>query len=414
MAQKLVLTIVLILSSLIHSDISLAATASESQEMEAKTNFVLKELFPTAIFGDSQKTETKTNLIPVTASATVNASESKKAEIKKNVLILCYHQFHVGTYKDTATSAANAYSVSVTNFKRQLEQIKKENYTVIPINDYIDYLAGKKDIPERSVIITIDDGYKSAYTYAYPLLKSYKYPFTVYVYSNWINTGTSSMTWDEIKDMEKSGLATIGSHSRSHPYFTKPAIVDSPKYKEILRDEIYNSKIIIEKELGHKITTFAYPYGAYNEDAILEVIKAGYNAAVSVKSGINDSSRDEWTMNRMIIRSDTTLSKFIAILNHYPIGIDYALLTPYDGQIIQSASFSLSMNITNYQVLSNTPKFYINGVDHTHQLDLSKVNNGIITGSISGYKKGYNMITILSNDKATGGFREASWSFFAK
>ncbi len=410
MAKKLALTIVLLLFSLIHSDLSLAATASQSQEMEAKTNFVLKELFPTSIFGENQRTD----LVPVAASSTVSASESKKAEIKKNVLILCYHQFHVGEYKDQASAMANAYSISVANFKRQLDEIKRENFTVITIDDYIDYLAGKKDIPEKSVIITIDDGYKSAYTYAYPLLKSYKYPFTIYVYSNWINAGTISMTWDEIKEMEKSGLVTVGSHSRSHPYLTKPAITNSPKYKEILRDEIFNSKIIIEKELGHPITTFAYPYGAYNEDAILEVIKAGYNAAVSVKSGINDSSRDEWSMNRVIIRNDTGFHTFIALLNHYPIELNYALLSPYDGQTVQSASFSLSMNITNYQALSNTPKFYINGVDHTYQLDLSKLNNGIITGSISGYKKGYNMITILSNDKATGGYRQASWSFFAK
>ena len=413
MTKKLVLTAVLLFSSLFYSDISMAATASESQEMEAKTDFVLKELFPTSIFGENKKTETQ-GLAPVAASATMTASESKKAEIKKNVLILCYHQFHVGTYKDASTSAANAYSISVADFKRQLDEIKKEGCTVISMDDYIDHLAGKKDIPEKSVIITIDDGYLSAYKYAYPLLKAYKYPSTFYVYSNWVGATKSSMTWDNVKEMDKSGFVTIGSHSRSHPYLTKPAITNSPKYKEILRDEIYNSKVIIEKELGHPITTFAYPYGTYNEDAILEVIKAGYSAAVSVKSGINNSSRDEWSMNRIIIRNDTGFRTFIALLNHYPIELDYALLTPYDGQTVQSASFSLSMNITNYQALSNTPKFYINGVDHTHQLDLSKINNGIITGSISGYKKGYNMITILSNDKATGGFREASWSFFAK
>ncbi len=340
--------------------------------------------------------------------------EASKSNSEKNVVILCYHQFHVKKLLDASASLDNAYTISIEDFRAQMDEIKREGYTVIPINDYLDYLAGKKDIPDKSVVITIDDGYLSVYKYAYPLLKSYKYPFTIYVYSDWIGATKLSMTWDVIREMDKSGIVTVGSHTRRHPYMTKPSFVHSPKYKEMIHDEVYNSKVAIEKEIGHPITTLAYPYGAYNEDVILEVIKSGYLAAVSVNSGSTNKNRNEWALNRMIVRNDTNMGMFISMLRNMPIDVDYTLLTPYDGQAVEAASVSFNARILNPDVISHPIHIYINGVDHTSELDLSKLNNGIITGSVTNYKKGYNMITIFSHDKATGCFREASWSFFSK
>lgn len=166
--------------------------------------------------------------------------------------------------------------------------------------------------------------------------------------------------------------------------------------------------------MGHSITTFAYPYGAYNEDTILEVIRSGYMAAVGVNSGVNDKTRNEWALNRMIVRHDTGINGFMAMLHNKPIGVDYSLLHPYDGQAVAAASCPLKVKIHNPDEITNVVYLFINGADHTKEIDLSKLNNGIITGSISGYKKGFNMITVLSRDKVSGSLREVSWSFFSK
>lgn len=161
----------------------------------------------------------------------VSVPVSQAAETEKNVVILCYHQFTLGQSAYTPGKLDNSYSISVKDFQAQMEAIRKEGYTVIPIDDYLAYLADKKDIPDKSVIITIDDGYRSFYNYAYPILKVFKYPATVYVYTNWIGSGKSAMSWDDVRELDKSGLITIGSHSRRHPFMTKSHLSNLPTIK---------------------------------------------------------------------------------------------------------------------------------------------------------------------------------------
>ena len=124
--------------------------------------------------------------------------------------------------------------------------------------------------PKNRVLITFDDGWKSVYTDAFPILKEFGYPFTLFLYKNYVDGGGKALTTPMIQEMIKAG-ATIGSHSVSHPY---PITVKSFRkkgpdaYDAFLRKEMGESKRFLESKFAVKVTTYSYPGGFFTEEMI--------------------------------------------------------------------------------------------------------------------------------------------------
>ena len=205
--------------------------------------------------------------VPVAPAFEVNKSSF--------VSLLLYHDF-------VERIPRNEMTVSVPVFRAQLQALKDAGIPVIPMSDALAWKRGEKNIPDECVVITLDDGWVGEHQLAFPILKEFGYPFTIYLYKKYVNSGGRSMTLAQIKEMLDYG-AELGSHSLSHkPLAMEKSKMDAEKYQHWLHDEIYESKKWLEDTFKVPCKTFAYPYGNKNEDIVQMTMDAGYEAAVTV------------------------------------------------------------------------------------------------------------------------------------
>ncbi|MGL4400479.1 MAG: polysaccharide deacetylase family protein, partial [Luteolibacter sp.] len=121
-------------------------------------------------------------------------------------------------YHDLAENLPEtAMRVHTSKFRKQMEAIRQSGVKVLTLDEFTAWKKGDSKIPENSVLITFDDGWKSVYTDAFPILKEFGFPFTIFLYKNYVDGGGKALTLPMIREMTKNG-ATIGSHSVSHPY----------------------------------------------------------------------------------------------------------------------------------------------------------------------------------------------------
>ena len=183
-----------------------------------------------------------------------------------------------------------ALTITVAEFEKEMKALKDNGFSVIPLQDFLAWRRGEKNIPHKSAIITIDDGWVSGYTNAWPILKKYGYPFTLFIYINYVGTGGKSLSWEQLGEMRDAGV-DIQCHTYSHSNLHGkglnlakgvPQEIQSLGYEGWLKKELIDSRAVLEKQLGIKVDALAYPYGIYNAK-VREVVKqAGYDAAFTV------------------------------------------------------------------------------------------------------------------------------------
>jgi peptidoglycan/xylan/chitin deacetylase (PgdA/CDA1 family) len=211
----------------------------------------------------------------------------------KTIPILCYHQF-----TDNSTSR-HPLVLQKTKFKEQLQYLQDNHYQVLRLEDLELYLNGERPIPDKSVILTIDDGYSSIYSIAYPLLKEFNYPVTVFLYTDFIGAG-AALNWDQINQLKKSGLFNFQSHSKTHSSLATLPNPD-PQKIDFLRNEILSPDSLISKKLGTKPEQFAFPYGDSSDAAVSILRREGYHLALTVQAGGNPTFADPMRLRRAMI-----------------------------------------------------------------------------------------------------------------
>jgi hypothetical protein len=109
--------------------------------------------------------------------------------------------------------------ITPADFEAQMQQIKDAGVGVISMKDFLAWRRGEKSIPARSAIITLDDGWNSTYEAAWPILKKFGYPFTLFIYTDYVKggpkSGGGSLTWRQLAEFRDAG-ADIESHTVSH------------------------------------------------------------------------------------------------------------------------------------------------------------------------------------------------------
>lgn len=197
----------------------------------------------------------------------------------QTVPVLCYHQF-VGDAK-----SQHAMEVSVDAFKQQMEYLRKNGYHVVSLNDFGLFLNGELALPDKSVVITVDDGFKSFYEFAYPVLKDYNFPATLFVYPDFVG-GRLALDWTQIKKLDADPLIDIQSHSYAHSNLSKlEQGEDLTKYKKRLDLEITDSDKVLQSQLNKRLSHFAYPFGDTNTDVINRLRAQNYKIGVTVNRG---------------------------------------------------------------------------------------------------------------------------------
>jgi len=193
------------------------------------------------------------------------------------VSVLGYHEFTKG-------KPSNPMQLSEAQFRAQMQAIREAQIPVIGMPDFLAWRRGTRDLPNLSILITMDDGWESVHRIALPVLREFGYPFTVFLYKRFVNGGSKSMTTAEIRELMAAG-ATIGSHSVSHPYRKRidAAFRKGPKSGEaFLRTEMRDSRQFLEDLFGQTVTTYAYPGGFHSSREEEFGREAGYEALFTV------------------------------------------------------------------------------------------------------------------------------------
>ena len=222
-----------------------------------------------------------------------------KGQIMPGVWILCYHRIDEKPKMYTVLQPAD--------FKAQMAYLKAHNWNVVPLQTIVDAVQYGTKLPQHTVALTFDDGFKDNYTVAYPILKQYKFPATLFIYPHYISNGGAALTWDMLKTMIADPLIKVQSHTFTHPNLNKTTRQGSAA----LKHEIVDPKNTLEKKLGIKIDTFAYPYGVYNPKVLAETKAAGYRSAFTIGTRpINYAGAeptDMWTIPRIMVNRGDSL-----------------------------------------------------------------------------------------------------------
>lgn len=232
-------------------------------------------------------------LLPVAVVIVITAAYFFLLAPRYSVPILMYHYFSAG-----ADQPKDLRVVSEESFQEQMAYLKKHKYNVISFDALAQGLKQGKVFPQGTVVITMDDGDRTDYMYAYPILKKYGFPAIIFLCSDFIDQNDPQfLTWDQVREMTQNGMS-FGAHTRRHMYL--PNITD----KALLWEEITGSKKAIEKEIGQPVDYFSYPIGGFREDIKTMVKKAGYKAAVTTNRGIDLSNiRDSYELHRVSVRN---------------------------------------------------------------------------------------------------------------
>ncbi|MEP7078896.1 MAG: polysaccharide deacetylase family protein [Chthoniobacterales bacterium] len=218
-------------------------------------------------------------------SATTNPANAKPAiDQNAQVVVFGYHRF-VNQVRRPDTE------ITPQAFEQQMQELRNKGIAVIGLQDFLAWRRGEKAIPARCAVITFDDGWKSQYDVAWPIMKKFGYPLTMFIYTEGIRpghfSGGESMTWDQLADMRDAGV-DIQAHTETHQDLRKPydkvakKRLSPPEYEQWLHNEVAGSKEMIEQKLGVKVNCFAVPYGYYNGHVKDVAMKAGYEAMFTV------------------------------------------------------------------------------------------------------------------------------------
>lgn len=188
-----------------------------------------------------------------------------------NVPVLMYH--HIQPNSEAENKGQKALSIDVDAFDRQMDYLVSSGYTTISAKQLADALINKTSLPQKSIVITIDDGYRDVYQYVYPILQKYRVVANLMIPSGLMG-GTDYLSWGELQEMTRSGLVFVGNHTWSHYSITRGPL-DKIKF------EIATGKQQLQDYTGQNVETFTYPYGEFNDNAILVLKNEGFVAAFS-------------------------------------------------------------------------------------------------------------------------------------
>jgi peptidoglycan/xylan/chitin deacetylase (PgdA/CDA1 family) len=234
--------------------------------------------------------------------------------LTQGAIILMYHAF------GSPSEPASRFVLPARRFARQMAWLKRRRYTVLSLGQFLRYRREHQLPPARSVVITFDDGYADNQTLAYPILRRFGFPATIFVVSGAMGTtnlwdrdaelagrsaelvGRPLMSWQSIRELLDQGVE-FGAHTRTHPALPTLPMPDVER-------EVSGSRNDLERELGIYPLAFAYPYG--DRDRAVEAIvrQAGFPVACGIHPGFNSPGTLAHALRRVEIRGTDSLYRF--------------------------------------------------------------------------------------------------------
>ena len=282
----------------------------------------------------------------------------------EGVLSIMYHRFNESKYPST--------NISMEVFKKHIDIISNSDFDFYDPKIFTEEFNNPKE--RKKILLTIDDGFKSFYTEAWPYLKKNKIPFILFVSTEPVGKN-GYMTWSQIKEIDKTNFAMIGHHSHTHDY-----LIDETNEKFINDIEIANELFL--NNLGYVPSIFSYPFGEYSQ-FMKNYISKNFKLSFGQHSGVIDVNKDKFELPRFPINEKYgEIKRFKSIINYFPL--EYKNLEPKQKKL----------NVEN-----NPPKFSVEFFDD--QKNLKNINCYSNEGD-----KWEKSDTIISENKLFINFRE--------
>jgi peptidoglycan/xylan/chitin deacetylase (PgdA/CDA1 family) len=191
--------------------------------------------------------------------------------------ILLYHRF--------GATVADGMTITTPVFESQMKYLRENGYTVIPLRRLVDHYLGKAPAPKpKSVVIVADDAHKSVFSDMLPVILKYKYPVTIFTYPSAVSNAKYAMTWDQLRELKKTGLFDVQSHTYWHPNFKKERKkLAGPALDQLVMTQLLKSRARLETELGGHVDMLAWPFGIHDDYLTAKAREAGYVASFTIE-----------------------------------------------------------------------------------------------------------------------------------
>lgn len=226
--------------------------------------------------------------------------------------ILLYH-----SVSDQPAGRFQTFTVRLRQFAAHLDRLGALGFSALSIDRLIALVRAGEPVPERSVVLTFDDGFADFATNAWPLLQARGLPATLYVTAGYLD-GRSDwlaplgagqlpmLTSGQLSELAAGGVE-IGAHTMTHPQLDCLPLPAA-------RREIVDSRDALEQLLGRRVHTFAYPHGYHDKRVKQLVAEAGYTSATAVRDALSHPGDDPFALARVTVTADYDVGRFENVL----------------------------------------------------------------------------------------------------
>jgi biofilm PGA synthesis lipoprotein PgaB len=286
-----------------------------------------------------------------------------------DVIVLCYHDVrdNVGgkaivpsgsgtaIFSDGSGLDPDQYAISTRNLVSHFDWLQTHGYHVISLQQFIEARTHGAKLPDHAVLLTFDDGLRSAYTKVFPLLEAYHFPAVMAIVGAWTDlpkdgkvdfgprvfTRDDFATWQQLREMQNSGLVEIASHSYEqhegilanpqgnlipailvHAYNVKTGRYETDdEYSARIRADLKRSSTEIQAKLGHAPRAIIWPYGAYTQIADSIADSLGMKMSFTLAWPVTFPSRPfgltgTHAVPRLILMSNPSVGDMVWSLHH--------------------------------------------------------------------------------------------------
>jgi peptidoglycan/xylan/chitin deacetylase (PgdA/CDA1 family) len=256
--------------------------------------------------------KTNNKVQPITVKAVKNQNNNSITAVKKQQneemtftntpLIQNDSSIPVLMFHSITDVKGNELQISKERFREEMQYLKDKGYTSLTLTELYNFFENNKPVPQKSVVITFDDGYVDNYTNAYPILKEFGFKATIFDITGTVDKYPAYLTSAQLKELDSNGI-DIEPHTVNHPELIKLSY--GMQYKE-LKD----SKDFLEKLLGKTVKFVAYPDGEWNQDTIKAVKDIGYTMAFTTAGTWANKQNGIYTLYRVYISANFGMDEF--------------------------------------------------------------------------------------------------------
>jgi len=299
------------------------------------------------VFSTTGQVAAQTLTAAPTPAAALSNAVAPANDPAQSFRVLCYHDIRDNLLESFKTQPERV-AVETQELIRHFTWLQENGYHPVSLQQIVDARAGRANLPEKAVLLTFDDGYKSVYTKVFPLLKLFNFPAVIAIVGEWIETPPGAQVafgdnllardqfanWDDIRAMVASGLVEVASHSHdmhkgiqanpqgnsmpaaiSRTYWPQKASYESDlEYAARIKSDLRRNSNLIERELHRRPRAMVWPYGSYNLATTKWAAEAGMPITMNLESGPNTPTDSLARMRRSLVSFDTRLADLIKLL----------------------------------------------------------------------------------------------------